>query len=398
MSSSDEEEKVPEEVNIACLKAAAAGDLDGLRQSVEARAEIHIRDGDGLTPLMLAAGAGKTDCVEFLLCKGAKPNLQSFTVQRRRPGHLEVCTRLEMQMGVLEKEGAKLTALHFAVSSGSVETVDALLKAPGVNVNSKGDEREGNSMTPLHIAAALGMESIVKSLLAAPDIDVNLTTSRCANTALDLAKSVFRRSCSFDVLGKDYSEDFSEGVGTPYPGIMALIEGAGGKTHADIFDKQRFQEAEGFERYRGAMEASGGPDKFFEEAGGLDGKLAAIKLGADVNRQSGFPPILRASYFTIRTLTRALVEAGADIHTRNANGHTALHFAARESMLDTVEYLLAQRVDVNSESNDGSTPLDLAPQDSDISYVLKLAGGMKNLPDEKTNKSAVEGSKGGYNS
>eukprot|EP00931_Biecheleriopsis_adriatica_P022309 TRINITY_DN14374_c0_g1_i1.p1 TRINITY_DN14374_c0_g1~~TRINITY_DN14374_c0_g1_i1.p1 ORF type:complete len:385 (-),score=94.68 TRINITY_DN14374_c0_g1_i1:498-1652(-) len=381
--SSSEEEKVPDEVHVACLRASAAGDLDGLRKSVEAGAEIGSRDGEGLTPLMLAANAGKADCVEFLLTKGAKPNLQSYVVERRRPGHFEACSRLEMQIGIVRQVGCKFTALHLAVSSGSAETVDALLKTPSLDVNLQSDDRDGNRLTPLHIAAALGMEVLVKSLLAAPGINVNLIT-RCDNAALDLARSPVRRISTLELLGKEaFPPDFQE-AGPAYPGIAALIEGAGGKTCADLGDERALQEAEGFERYRQSMEACGGPDEFFEEAQGLAGKLAAIKLGADVNLKAPrrLPPLLRASYFTCRTLTRALVEAGADIHVTNGEGVTALHIAVREGMPDTIEYLLAQGADVNAKSDDGRTPLDYTTF-PELVYVLKQAGAVRSATAEK---------------
>lgn len=378
--SSDEEEAVPEEVNIACLRAASAGDLQALRSSLESRAELSIRDGEGLTPLMLAANAGAADCVELLLAKGAKPNLQSYVVERRRPGHLEVCSRLEMQVGILKQVGCKFTALHFAVSSGSAATVDALLQA-GCDVNRQADDRDGNALTPLQVAAALGNEAIVKSLLAAPGIDVNLIS--CDNTALDLAHSVIRRLSSLEVLGKDCLPPDYEDAGPTYPGIVDLIKDAGGKTCADIGDERAFRDAEGFERYRKSMESCGGPNEFFQEAQGLEGKLAAIKLGADVNLNAPktLAPILRASFFTIRTLTRALVEAGADIHQTTDDGRTALHIAVKEFMPDTVEYLLGQGADVNAKTNDGRTPLDCTTS-AEMAYVLKRAGGIRNLTDE----------------
>eukprot|EP00929_Paragymnodinium_shiwhaense_P047601 TRINITY_DN24137_c0_g1_i1.p1 TRINITY_DN24137_c0_g1~~TRINITY_DN24137_c0_g1_i1.p1 ORF type:complete len:327 (-),score=54.92 TRINITY_DN24137_c0_g1_i1:187-1167(-) len=322
---------------------------------------------------MLAAQAGKAAAIELLLANGAKPNLQSGVVQRRKVRHGEVVSRLQLQLGgggVLTQVGAKFTALHFAVFSGSTDTVDALLKAEGIKVNLQADEEEANSLSPLHVAVSLGCEAIVKALLAAPGIDVNLAT-RLDDMALDLARSPYRREPLFR-----FVEDFEPGAA--YSGLAALLEEAGGKTWADIDDENKWLSAEDVEKYRENWLTAKGmsPDELWDQAQGLDGRLAAIKLGADVNKAGEMPPLFRAMYFTSRTLARALVEAKADLHFRDESGETALHMAVQRGNQDTVEYLIAQKADVNVVSVFGCTPLDGCRYDS-IATVLIEAGAVK---------------------
>lgn len=371
MSSSDEEPtRVPDEVNIAFLKAAAVGDMDVIRSSLEAGAQTAIRDKEGLTPLMLAANSGKADAVELLLANKANPNLQSYVIERRRPGHMEVCSRLEMQIGMQRQVGCKFTALHFAILSGSAAAVDALLKAPGVNVNLQAD-RDGNELSPLHIATALGMESFVKSLLAITGIAVNLVTV-CEDTALDLARYPHRRVGTLEgFMQVGEPPDFKE-AGPAYPSIAALLEEAGGKIYAD--NNVRWPSEEQLSNLQESLrDRDETPNEAFENYDGLTWKLAAIKLGIDVHPAGKAPLILRAAYFTCRTLVKALVEAGADVNATNQTRTTALHIALRNGNVDTVEYLLEQGADVNAKDEDGSTPLGIAEQWPTMAYLLKQA-------------------------
>lgn len=73
-------------------------------------------------------------------------------------------------------------ALRHAVNRGNLAEVQALLTAPGVDVNA----RDIVSWPALHTAAYHGYTAIVQALLNAPRIDVNATTDR-GETALHRA-------------------------------------------------------------------------------------------------------------------------------------------------------------------------------------------------------------------
>lgn len=102
-----------------------------------------------------------------------------------------------------------------------------------------------------------------------------------------------------------------------------------------------------------------------------------IKSGADANlRQSGgrcWTPLMFAHDNS--TITRQLIEAGADINarTRMHGSHpcliskqgsramqTALHLAAAASNSEVVDLLIRSGADVEAQSDDGLAPLDLA--------------------------------------
>lgn len=166
-------------------------------------AALNQRNGKGFTPLMLACRGGHALVAAYLLREGADP-LASDEANRRTAlhyaaagGHVE-CLRLlcgegtvvpgpqgprrlrdviveDMQVSscryIDQRAFGGLTALHFAVVTGNLEAVQALLQA-GASIMVKtdgeaylGDEYLVPGSTPLHIAVIVGSVSAVHSLL-----------------------------------------------------------------------------------------------------------------------------------------------------------------------------------------------------------------------------------------
>ena len=85
----------------------------------------------------------------------------------------------------------------------------------------------------------------------------------------------------------------------------------------------------------------------------------ALELGVDPNVPSayGIPPLHAARSAEVMSV---LVEAGASVDARNANGFSALHYAVRAVEGDEVVFALIKcGADVNSKTGYGNTPLDL---------------------------------------
>ena len=73
-----------------------------------------------------------------------------------------------------------------------------------------------------------------------------------------------------------------------------------------------------------------------------------------------------------RTVVRALVERCADVNAPQADGMTALHWAAYHDDLETVRLLVEAQANVSAANRYGVTPLSLASQNGNTSIVELL--------------------------
>jgi hypothetical protein len=114
--------------------------------------------------------------------------------------------------------------------------------------------------------------------------------------------------------------------------------------------------------------------------GERDRALLLIAAGADVDARA---PLLVAAHFGDAEVVRALLRAGADVHVRDLNGNTPLHWAAKNLRRGVVEAVLTAYPDVNAQANDGRTALMLAAQEGYTENVRALlaAGADSNIRD-----------------
>ena len=88
-----------------------------------------------------------------------------------------------------------------------------------------------------------------------------------------------------------------------------------------------------------------------------------VKAGSDLNiaeptRQSS--PLITAAAMNKIEAAKILIEAGADLNHKNADGSTALHTAIVFGNSDLARILINSGTDLNLQNNDGSTALHLA--------------------------------------
>ena len=134
--------------------AAAKGNIEAVKQHLDAGTDVNTRDKKRRTPLYWAATHGHKKIVELLIANGSDVNAKN-------------------QNGY--------TPLHTAVDDGHKEIVELLI-TEGADVNAK----QGSGGTPLHWAAFWGHKEIAE-LLIANGADVN-AKNKNGNTPLDNAE------------------------------------------------------------------------------------------------------------------------------------------------------------------------------------------------------------------
>ena len=157
--------------------AFGSGEPAVLQALIEAGSEVNARDNRGNTALRMAAVTSNPKATEVLLAAGADVNARTdggwtplysvlFANQQelsfRPPENGEAVVRLLLAAGA----DVHATALQQAVINGNLNVIDALLNAPGTDVDVRNDAGE----TSLHTAVYASWRTegaVVQALLAA---------------------------------------------------------------------------------------------------------------------------------------------------------------------------------------------------------------------------------------
>ena len=102
--------------------------------------------------------------------------------------------------------------------------------------------------------------------------------------------------------------------------------------------------------------------------------LLAVCLvaGTGLVEAGGDPPLIEATKTRDTAAVHALIEQGVDVNAPQADGATALHWAAHWDDLGTVTLLLESGADVHATNELGVTPLYLACQNASTAMVETL--------------------------
>ena len=136
-------------MNIELLEAVRAGEVDRVRQILAAAADVHGRDSDGATVLMLASHAGNLPLVRVLLGAGADVNAAdargwtplmkaAYNPELKR-GFADVAQALiDAGANVEAPIGYGVRPLMLAAGYGETAVVETLLKA-GADVTARNE-------------------------------------------------------------------------------------------------------------------------------------------------------------------------------------------------------------------------------------------------------------------
>lgn len=154
-------EKLSKENGKKLALACERGDFDLVKKLILLKADVHVKDKYGMTPLHTAAYYGRTEIVRLLLENGAD---------------------------VHAKDRNGWTPLHWAAQWRHVEICKLLLQ-----YGADADDKDENGWTPLHWAARSGYTTICKMLLDA-GADANAKDYE-GKTAYDVASGDDKKAC-----------------------------------------------------------------------------------------------------------------------------------------------------------------------------------------------------------
>jgi ankyrin repeat protein len=302
--------------------AAERGDKEAVRALLGQAADVNGSQGDGMTALHWAATHGDAELTAMLVYAGA---------------NLRATTRL-----------GGYTALHLAGQAGSAAVIKTLVAA-GANVNAP----TSTGATPLMLAATSGTADAVNALLEL-SADPNAKEAANGQTALMFAAALDRADVVRTLLQHGGDAALSS-ASVDLTGVTAPED----KLQEEIRDAQNAKSAA----------ATAAASKSATAAANTSS--AAASRPAPVPRAETVAGVSRP--FTFNELIG------------RQGGLTALHFAARQGAMRTVQTLVEMGADVNQVSPaDRTSPLLIATINGqfDIAAYLLGHGAEPNLASE----------------
>ncbi len=357
--------------------AAGTGDLDAAIRNGDLAAVqailakdpklLDVQDEAGLTPVILAAAAGRTEVVKELLRLGADLSIGDFenskAIHSAAQGGFADTVELLVDAGqdVNARDDNAMTPLHFAASEGRYALVVRLLER-GADVNAKNK----NGWGPLHCAVARNHAHVVDCLLengadARARAEGGFTPLHSAASFGNLAVVQALLDHGAEVQARD------DNGGAPLHWALnantcevaaLLIEKGADATLRDA---------------RGRTPLHG-----VAQRGSVNVARLLLERGADIDAvdESGVFPLAIAASGKLE-MVQFLLEQGARVAPAGKDappGRTPLHFAVWGGNVDTVRLLLDQGVDVDAADPDGETALRMAVREWATPIVECLLG------------------------
>jgi uncharacterized protein len=360
------------------MKASRDGNIEAVKVLLEHGAEVNAKENfRGQTAVMWAAAEGHADIVSLLATKGADLNLRSYDRDTSMP---------KMEAGTPSAPIARggLTALLFAARQGEMETAKALLDAKA-DINAV--DSDGNNALVL---AILNTHYDLTKMLIERGADPNITAKN-GRTALYSAVEMHDMDWSPRPAHKETdtatSMDIIHALLDHKANVNAqLIAPAPIQKHAqDMGDKTM---AAGTTPFTRAARSADVELMHLLLDKGADPKLVgkdnqtALMVAAGVN----YNDHIKGTEEEALEAVKLCVSLGLDVNAATDKGETALHGAAKRGADSITKYLVEKGANVNAHNKHGFTPLDyalgkggyngaLGPVHDASAAILRQAGG-----------------------
>lgn len=334
------------------LVAAMAGHVSVSKILIDAGANRRAVDSEGRSALSLAAYAGREDVVRLFITDEhlVKATTMPPLIAAAYGGHLSLCQMLlkagASPLTTMDTPDGKISALHGAIHSNNPQVVQLFVTKDLLEI-------QQNGCTPLFGAMALGCVEACRALLQAganaraiAKVDGYEQGALCFAIALAMNKDISQDKCVE---------------------ICEMLLKADADLHA-IFKKDDLK----FNPLQ--IAALAGLHQVCELL-----IKAGIQMHATIKMEDGsdYNALHLAAEAGHPQVCQVLLHAGINPHlTVGASGQNALHIAVKEGNADVVKLLATNEELLNSKDKNGKTPLDLAKDkgNENIVKILKDAG------------------------
>ncbi|XP_071444003.1 alpha-latrotoxin-Lg1a-like [Hetaerina americana] len=330
--------------------------------------DINIKDGNGYTPIHIAAEAGHDKFIELLIEHGADVN-EKTNSEELTPLHIAAYKGYEstvttlmrtnsIEVNAKDKEG--FTPLHSAVLGG-VPVVQVLISDNTTDVNAKSNY----GLTPLHLSSMNNYLDIVEILLESDEVDIN-ASSQGNLTALHLASMYGNLEIVELLIARNETDVNAQSINnwTPLHFAVSLKKENVVSVLLEIDSTDANMAGEGNITPLHLAAVTGQKHVVL----GLLEKEAAI----EEQTKDGLTGLHLAAMHRNQEVVSSLIDNGANINVRTVNGSTPLHIAAQNGYLELVKYLVDDRgADFNIKDNDEKTPLQVTNQVDIAKYLIE---------------------------
>lgn len=369
---------------------------DMVAMLVSRGAEVNLSPSVAIkeSPLHFAARAGKINTMKLLAGRGAELDQQDRTDAGLTPfmaacegGHAGAALFLkDAGANVFGKDAFGRGALHFAARGGANKAIETLLSLPGMDKEL--DAQDNRGRTPMHHAfrkyhAYTGIELMKKGARVDlldfegktalhQGIETNYQADfldKAAEILGDKANWNLRTKSGDTLLHAAAQHGQQSAIGKLLSfGADVTLQNDKGET--PLMAAVNHNNEMGFSKILEAMKAKDIAPDLHRDKQGDTALHHAVRVAYDVRFMQG------------------LLDAGADIESRNARGETPLIAAVKNGNREFVALLVAKGADIMAKDKDEKTALDLAvaAERIDIAQQLMLALQQKALAEEAQKK------------
>jgi len=349
----DPEVKVTRSGQTVLMTASRVGNTGAVKALLDHGVDVNAKESDrGQTALMWAAAEGHAEVVSLLLGHAADPKIRS--VERNTAG-----ARLQSATPVANVDRGGLTALLLAARQGQAAATRALVEG---GADSNQTDPDGNNAL---VVAVLNVHYDVANVLLDLGANPNLGNKQ-GRTALFTAVDIRNRDLS-PLPARSETDTLSN-----MDFILSLLR-HGANINVRLTASSPISRST---NDPGDKTLAAGATPFMRAARSMDLPLMRVLLehGADPklgNTSDGLNPLMvaagldwtekiRGSEAEALETVQWLVAQGLDVNAATKTGDTALHGAAYRGADSIVLYLIEKGARLNAANSAGMTPLDIA--------------------------------------
>lgn len=332
--------------------------IETVLRLIDAGICLNTKNNDGFTPLHIAVAEGSREIVVLLIDRGA--DIEARSEQGERPIHLAAALESDSILRFLVSQNVQIdaaddygwTALHTAVWSGAESAVTLLLNH-GADI----DRSTNLGFAALHMAAERGRQEILTLLL---NNGANFETENVnGSTPLVSALSENSISCAKTLLdcGAEVLTESSDGS-TPLD--LAIQEGLDDTVQLLLLENGSLCVRADLELTADAQNLTRKAQKlaFLDDENSLKDLIESMNTGL-------FHLVLDNAFHAAvfggsERIVKYLLERGARVNSKGANGRTPLHLAASRGFLDLTKFLFERGASAQAKDSTGSGPLAVA--------------------------------------